>query len=103
LICSNPPYIAEPEFGRLPHEVRDFEPKLALVAGPDGLDVIRPLIAGAPERLADGGMLFMEVAYDQASRVVPLVGATAGLANVHTVRDGLGHERVVVATKESGQ
>ena len=102
-ICSNPPYIAEPELGKLPREVRDFEPRLALVAGTDGLDVIRPLIAGAPDRLADDGMLFMEVAYDQAARVAPLVQAAAGLTDVHTVRDALGHERVIVATKESGQ
>ena len=69
------------------------------MAGPDGLEVIRPLVAGAPERLADGGMFFLEVAFDQAGRVVPLLKATPGLTDVRTVRDGLSHERVVVARK----
>ncbi|MDD4889621.1 MAG: peptide chain release factor N(5)-glutamine methyltransferase [Phycisphaerae bacterium] len=104
-ICSNPPYISEPEFPALPANVRGFEPKIALVGGADGLAVIRPLVAGVPERLADGGMLFMEIAFNQAGRVVPIVQATPGLADVRTIKDALGHERVVAARKTlaSGQ
>lgn len=104
-ICSNPPYIAEADVAKLPANVRDFEPRLALTAGADGLSVIRPLLAGAADRLAPGGMLLVEVAFDQAGRIVPLAAATPGLADVRTIKDSLGHERVVVATKSvaSGQ
>jgi release factor glutamine methyltransferase len=98
-ICSNPPYISAGELPGLPREVRDFEPAVALIAGASGLEVIEPLIAGAPARLNPGGMLFMEIAYNQADKVVPIATRTAGLADVRTVRDNLGHQRVVVATR----
>ncbi|MCG3178820.1 MAG: Release factor glutamine methyltransferase [Phycisphaerae bacterium] len=99
LVCSNPPYISEAELADLPANVRDYEPRLALAAGPDGLEVIRPLIEQAPGLLADGGRLLIEVAWNQAPRVAPLM-EQAGLADVRTVRDTLGHERVVVGTKK---
>lgn len=98
-VCSNPPYIAENEWPTLPRTVRDYEPRSALAGGPEGLDVIGPLFAEAPSRLAEGGMLFVEVGYNQAGRVVQLAESVAGLSDIHTVRDNLGHERLVVASK----
>ena len=98
-ICSNPPYISAGELPTLPHDVRDFEPAVALVAGPSGLEVIEPLIAGAPARLIPGGMVFIEIGYTQADKVVPLAAGTTGLADVRTVKDSLGHQRVVVAKR----
>jgi len=97
-ICTNPPYIAESDFESLPANVRKFEPKIALTSGAEGLGVIRPLVGGAPALLKAGGMLFMEVAFDQAGKVAPLFEA-AGLTDVHAVKDSLGHARVVVGRK----
>src|SRR3569623_2733646 len=60
-IASNPPYIAEHEMAGLARDVRDFEPRLALVAGPQGTEVIERLIVEAAERLTPGGWLLMEI------------------------------------------
>ncbi len=61
LICSNPPYVSEEEFARLPRDVRDHEPYQALVAGPRGTEVIARLVPQAAERLTPGGWLLVEI------------------------------------------
>lgn len=99
-ICSNPPYVRSDELADLPANVRNYEPHTALVAGDDGLEVIRPLVAAAPDMLAPGGLLLIEVGYTQGSAVADLMAENAALDNVRTLRDTLGHERVVVATKK---
>jgi len=63
LIVSNPPYVADSEQPEA--QVRDFEPRLALFAGPDGLDVYRRLIPPAREALKPGGWLLMEIGHGQ--------------------------------------
>jgi ribosomal protein L3 glutamine methyltransferase len=60
LIVSNPPYVSEAEMVELPAEYR-HEPDLALRAGPDGLDVVRRILAGLPRHLEPDGALFVEV------------------------------------------
>ena len=54
-ILSNPPYVSEAESERLPREVKDYEPRVALVAGPRGTEVIERLVPQAAERLREGG------------------------------------------------
>jgi release factor glutamine methyltransferase len=61
LIVSNPPYIARSEFAGLPPEVRDFEPRLALDGGEDGLHFIRSLLEEGPLWLDPTGAMFLEV------------------------------------------
>lgn len=94
LITANPPYIPEADVAALPAGVRDFEPKLALSAGADGLSVIRRILAEGVGRLQPGGVLAIEVQYDQAPRVAELF-AGAGLVAIEKRRDLGGHERVV--------
>ncbi|HEY3763613.1 MAG TPA: peptide chain release factor N(5)-glutamine methyltransferase, partial [Gaiellales bacterium] len=60
LIASNPPYVADGEIEALEPEVAEFEPRLALVAGADGLDVLRRLVATAPAALEPHGWLVCE-------------------------------------------
>lgn len=60
LIVANPPYVSDEEIVGLPPEYHR-EPDIALRAGPDGLDVVRRILAGAPKHLAAGGALFVEV------------------------------------------
>lgn len=94
LITSNPPYIASGELASLMPDVRDFEPRLALEGGPDGLTVLRRLIAEAPAHLAPGGVLAVEVGAGEAPDVARLFG-DAGLVHVEVARDYGRIERVV--------
>ncbi|MDX5373669.1 MAG: peptide chain release factor N(5)-glutamine methyltransferase [Pseudomonadaceae bacterium] len=92
LILSNPPYIAAGDRHLGKGDVR-FEPASALVAGADGLDDIRQIIAQAPRHLEAGGWLLLEHGYDQAEAVRALLAA-AGFAAVDSRRDLGGHERI---------
>lgn len=94
LVTANPPYIPEGEMPSLPADVRDFEPRLALASGDDGLDVTRRIVRQAPEMLAPGGVLVVEVMAGAAARVVELF-ASGGLVDVAVERDYGGHDRVV--------
>lgn len=63
LIVCNPPYVTADSMAALPAEYR-HEPELALAAGSDGLDIVRRLLAGAPDHLTDNGLLFVEVGHN---------------------------------------
>ena len=92
LIVSNPPYIAADDHHLAEGDVR-FEPSSALVAGADGLDDIRLIIAQAPEHLEAGGWLLLEHGFDQAVAVRELLSAR-GFSSVESRRDLGGHERI---------
>lgn len=92
LILSNPPYIAESDPHLAQGDVR-FEPLSALVAGPDGLDDIRTIIAQAPSYLTAHGWLLLEHGFEQASAVGELL-KQAGFVDVSSQRDLAGHERI---------
>ena len=72
IIVSNPPYIPTETIKTLQREVRDYEPRLALDGGEDGLDFYRRIAQDAPKRLVRGGMLIMEVGEGEAKKVVKL-------------------------------
>ena len=93
VIVSNPPYIPTGELAGLAAEVR-AEPRLALDGGADGLDVLRPLIAGALGLLTPGGALVVEHGDGQSPSVRALFEA-AGFREVAAARDLAGTERVV--------
>jgi len=78
LIVSNPPYIPASEYEALEPNVRDYEPRLALHGGADGLDVYRRLVPEALGRLRAGGTLALEVGAGQAAAVRALFAAAAG-------------------------
>lgn len=92
LIISNPPYIAATDPHLAEGDVR-FEPASALVAGHDGLDDLRTIIAQAPDHLEMGGWLMLEHGYDQADAVRDLL-QTQGFTEVHSRKDLGGHERI---------
>lgn len=91
LVVSNPPYIAEAD-PRVEPAVRRYEPHGALFAGPDGLEALRSIAAGAPRHLRPGGWLILEHGDTQGSAVRGLF-AQAGLAAVTTHRDLAGRDR----------
>jgi len=97
LIVSNPPYIRAADWAALAPEVRDHEPRLALVGGSDGLDAYRAIAAGAGRHLTPGGRLALEVGAGQAGDVCEIL-AKAGLALGATRPDFDGRPRVVLAT-----
>ena len=73
LIVSNPPYVAERAVEGLQREVRDFEPRVALTAGEDGLVVIRRLLFESRDYLKSGGLLVFEMGFDQHEAVNQLI------------------------------
>ncbi|MHC8373747.1 peptide chain release factor N(5)-glutamine methyltransferase [Pseudomonas sp. MDT1-85] len=92
LIISNPPYIASTDPHLAEGDVR-FEPTSALVAGVDGLDDLRLIVAQAPDHLEAGGWLMLEHGYDQAEAVRDLL-TIRGFEEVHSRTDLGGHERI---------
>jgi release factor glutamine methyltransferase len=98
LVTANPPYIPEGEIAKLDADVRDFEPRLALDGGADGLAVIRRIAEGARERLRSRGVLALEVGHDQAPAVEALL-ERLGYTELERKRDYGGHERVVSGVK----
>lgn len=101
LIVANPPYIAEDEMAALSPEVRDWEPRVALTPGGDGLDAYRAIGTGAPDHLSSGGRILLEIGPSQAAAVSALLSA-AGLSDIHVHRDLDGRDRVVVARNLAG-
>ena len=73
MIVSNPPYVAEGALKGLQREVRDYEPRVALTPGSDGLRVIRRLLSDSPPFLERGGHLLMEIGFDQNETVRQLI------------------------------
>ena len=94
VVTANPPYIATGELATLQPDVRDHEPRLALDGGEDGLDIVRRIVAAAPEHLEVGGLLAMEIGAGEAAATVALFEAR-GLIEVHVHRDLGRIERVV--------
>jgi release factor glutamine methyltransferase len=96
LIASNPPYVTEADAAALEPEVAEFEPRLAVVAGPAGTEVLERLVAGAPAALEPGGWLVAECAEGQAPALRERMAAAGG-EDGFVRRDLAGIERVVGA------
>lgn len=96
-IVSNPPYVAQKDWETLQPEVRDFEPKRALVAGKTGLEFIQRLVKGAPKYLKPGGHLVFEIGCGQKAEVLSLFGESDNWSSVRCYDDLSGIPRVVVA------
>ena len=94
LIISNPPYIAAGDVHLAEGDVR-FEPESALVAGPDGLDDIREIVAAAPQHLNPGAWLMLEHGYDQGAPVRDLLQG-ASFTQVESRKDLGAHERITL-------
>lgn len=101
VIVSNPPYISEEEFERLPEEVRRFDPKTALLGGFDGLDAYRAIAQGADAHLQPGGVIGVEIGYRQRAAVAG-VFERQGFHLVEQARDLAGRERVLIFGSETG-
>ncbi len=94
LIISNPPYIASDVIPTLMSEVKDHEPHLALDGSPDGLKFYRRIVSESPSFLHKGGILLMEIGYDQGEAVSGLM-EKSGFGDVAVIKDLAGNDRVI--------
>ena len=94
LITANPPYIPAGDIPGLPVDVREFEPRLALDGGADGLDLVREITAQASQFLAPGGLVALEIGADQGAATVSIF-ESAGFREVQLAQDLGGRDRVV--------
>ncbi|WP_051335370.1 peptide chain release factor N(5)-glutamine methyltransferase [Methylocapsa acidiphila] len=95
VLASNPPYIVRDEIAGLEADVRDFDPRLALDGGEDGLAAYRAIISAAPAHLAPGGTIALELGQGQRAAVEGLLRA-AGFTRIAVRMDLAGVERVIV-------
>jgi release factor glutamine methyltransferase len=97
LVVSNPPYV--PDGARVPREVADHDPPLALWGGPDGLDVVRGLLVTAARLLRPGGWLGIEHADQQGAALPALVRAHGAFTDVEDHPDLAGRPRFTTARR----
>ncbi|HPO16769.1 MAG TPA: peptide chain release factor N(5)-glutamine methyltransferase [Candidatus Hydrogenedentes bacterium] len=99
VIVSNPPYVEEGEWERLSPVIRKHEDPGALLAGPDGLTVIRRIVSASSEYLHAGGLIALEIGERQSPAVAALM-ADAGFADIRFVRDLAGIDRIARGIKQ---
>jgi release factor glutamine methyltransferase len=97
VIVSNPPYIPDPEIEKLEREVRDYEPRIALSGGFDGLEFYRKIATPALDHLKTDGSLIVEIGYNQYAEVTEIL-RDAGFERIDGRKDLAGIVRVVIAS-----
>ncbi|MBD3380498.1 MAG: peptide chain release factor N(5)-glutamine methyltransferase [Candidatus Omnitrophica bacterium] len=97
VIVSNPPYVSEPDLARLDVWVK-AEPEIALLSGDEGMDHLMIIASRSRRYLKKGGMVAVEVGYDQAEKVKRAFREN-GLEEIASFRDEAGHERVITGRK----
>jgi release factor glutamine methyltransferase len=97
LCVANLPYVTMTEWHCLPREIKDYEPSGALCGGQDGLELIRRLIAASAGILAPGGVVLLEVGWQQATAVQETIRQQGHFSSIGIYHDLAGIERVVWA------
>ena len=95
LAISNPPYIPKDTYEKLPKEVKNFEPKVALLGGEDGLKHIREIIQKAPLFLKERGWLILENHYDQGEKIKKILSKNK-FTSIEIVKDLSGIGRFTI-------
>ena len=98
IIYSNPPYIKSDVIDTLQREVRDFEPRLALDGGDDGLKFYRDIAKAAPLYLKEGGYLAFEIGYDQRADIENILREN-NFINIESFKDYGNKDRVIVGVR----
>lgn len=99
LIVCNPPYVSSAEFEALEKKVKDYEPRLALYAGADGLDVYRRIVEKVDQFLKGDGALMLEIGYSQGRQVRELLEQGGGFTEIVVEKDFHDNDRIVIAKK----
>ncbi|MFA6175644.1 MAG: peptide chain release factor N(5)-glutamine methyltransferase [Phycisphaerae bacterium] len=95
LLVSNPPYVSDAEYENLDAKVKNYEPKLALAGGVDGLDIYKRIIAGAANHLKKDGALMLEIGYQQGDAVKDMLEKTNLFANIIIEKDFNNNDRII--------
>lgn len=98
-IVSNPPYVSSADFEKLPIDIKQFEPRIALDGGVRGMDFYPDLVRGAEEFLRPRGFLIMEIGYGQVEEIKKLISSSKAFLEPEIVLDYGGIERVVICTR----
>ena len=98
LIVSNPPYIKSSKLKYLERDVAEYEPKLALNGGLDGLSEIRKVIKKSSELIKKNGKFILEIGFDQKNKVINLLKQEGFYIN-STKKDLAGNDRCIISTK----
>ncbi|NOY75967.1 MAG: hypothetical protein GXP32_09300, partial [Kiritimatiellaeota bacterium] len=101
LIVANLPYVSRPLYEKLPRGIRGYEPEDALLAGEDGLDVIRGAAKAVSERLVSGGTVIFEHSPEQSAAMSAII-AENGFAEIATIKDLTGRDRFTTGGKQGG-
>ncbi len=99
LIVCNPPYISLPEYENLDQKVKNHEPRLALEAGPEGLDIYRRIAAEVGSHLKKDGLLLLEIGWLQGKAVKQLLDDTKIFGEIKIEKDLSDNDRIVSALK----
>ncbi len=99
LMVANLPYVPRAEWEQLSKEIKDYEPKGALLGGEDGLDLLKQLCQQAHKYLQAGGWLALEVGAGQAGRVMGFLEETGAYDTLKSVNDYQAIPRVVLAKR----
>jgi release factor glutamine methyltransferase len=99
LIVCNPPYVSAAEYEALPKTVRDYEPRLALFAGSDGLDICRRIITEAGDFLKPEGALMLEIGYAQGPAVTELLQQAGAFSEIKIQKDLRHNDRLAIARR----
>lgn len=101
LIVCNPPYVSEPEYEKLALNIKNFEPKSALAAGPDGLDIIKKIISNAKQHLKPTAALMLEIGNDQGDAVRKLLESAGAFGTIKIEKDYSNLDRLAVAVAKT--
>jgi len=99
LIVCNPPYVSAAEFEKLDKTVKDYEPRVALYAGADGLDICRRIIDKADQFLKPDSTLMLEIGHAQGTAIKDLLEQTGIFTEIRIEKDFQRNERIVIAKK----
>jgi len=99
LIVCNPPYVSAAEYEALPKTVRDYEPRLALFAGSDGLDICQRIITDAGDFLKPDGSLMLEIGYTQGPAVKELLQQAGTFSEIKIEKDLQHNDRLAIAQR----
>lgn len=99
LIVCNPPYVSHPEYEKLDAKVKNYEPKLALDGGNDGLDIYRKIAVEIGSHLKKDGALMLEIGYLQGPQVKSLLEESKCFGPIKIEKDHRSNDRIVTAIR----
>jgi release factor glutamine methyltransferase len=101
LIASNPPYIPTVQIDSLDRSVKDYEPRMALDGGLDGLAIHRRILTDAPQHLLPRGRVYLEIMFDQGSAALEMAKQFEAFEDAIIIRDNAGKDRVLMLRKKA--